>query len=282
MMWDCKTSWQTRVETIDKTRERVHILSDWLVCEELNPCPYQPLSVVMVEEETEYNDTIKSELCSLLIYHLFDIDSMTASASSDVDEIPNDVIRKRLPTVDNMKKGYFGESLTSFLVSEYSGYYIPVKKLHYRISPNQSLPGTDVIGFKVREGAISGICFAESKLRTRYETQIGSSAYKQLITDYDTKQSGFLYFILKILHDKSDPFFNLLMHYMEPLYSTLGNDEFIVSLIIDNSVWSDTILSNIQSDVNDTYPKTIVFAGKINDLENLIDGVYEDIGGINE
>ena len=270
------------MENINRTDERVLFFSDWLVCEKLNPCPYQQLSVIMVEEESEYSDVIKSELCALLVDQLFDRESMTVSTSSDSNETVRDRVRARLPTIDTMKKGYFGESLTAFLISEFSGYHIPVKKLHYRISRNQSMPGTDVVGFKMRGGVINGICFAESKLRTVPDTQIGSSAYNQLIDDYDTKQSGFLNFILKILYDRNDPLFDLLINHMQPLFSTSSNDEFIVSLIFDNSAWSDTILSNIQAEVKDTYPRTTVFAGKITNLANLIDGVYENLGGIDE
>ena len=74
------------------------------------------------------------------------------------------LVAAKQPTLPNIKRGDFGEALSVAVLAEFDAYIVPVPKLRYKITKNQTLPSTDAVAFKVKDGRITEVSFVESKL----------------------------------------------------------------------------------------------------------------------
>ncbi len=112
-------------------------------------------------------------------------------------------------TVDRVRKGDFGEAIATHDVIA-DGYEVPVHKLRVKISGNQTLPGVDVVGFKLNEkrDRIDRAVYVESKFRNADDAQLNPLAVvaHEQLRDFCQLQMAALHgFIVEQLNEhKSD------------------------------------------------------------------------------
>lgn len=184
------------------------------------------------------------------------------------------------PTKMNMRLGDFGEILTCHLLEMFFEYYIPVKKLLYKLSPNQSLPATDTLAFKMDGSRIAEICYVESKLRTGRETMVAVQGYNQLYEDYSKHVPDMIRFLLNICSEYENDFFYQLLEYTCNRQNMKELDKFTLGLILDVDNWSERILKNLSEEIDESYPELTVLLIRITQLSDLVKKVYESIGAM--
>lgn len=79
---------------------------------------------------------------------------------------PNAVVAPRLPTVDRIRKGDFGEFLTHLLYTKIFDHEIPFSRLWAKPAPNATQQGPDTVSVIVKPGESPQPFTAESKVRT--------------------------------------------------------------------------------------------------------------------
>ena len=143
------------------------MLNKWLQCSERNPRPYSLFVVIDVEEIAALSLQISEELLKLLTASKFDPEFLkTVAQRLGWQNVNNSIINKQVPKQVKIKRGQFGEALINAIFQEFYGYKIPVPKLRFRITSDQNLPATDTVALKINDqGAITEVCFVESKLR---------------------------------------------------------------------------------------------------------------------
>ena len=94
------------------------------------------------------------------------------------------IVRQKLTSNRTARRGRFGEVAGVNMLRQFDGYVIPIEKSHFMITGGQSQPSTDAVLFRVSGGAITEVCFVESKLRTRKDGIAGIEGMRQLTDDY--------------------------------------------------------------------------------------------------
>ena len=125
-----------------------------------------------------------------------------------------DILRSRTGTLSSVRRGDFGEAVTVEYLKTVEGYHIPVIKLRYKMSANQTLPGTDCIAFRFSNNKLVKVAFVESKLRTTKDLAVAVQGTKQLQQDADSANPEILTFIAHRLREIGDPFTELIESYI--------------------------------------------------------------------
>jgi len=255
-------------------------LANWLAWKARLPNPYRNFDLIEIEEKNEIDHKIEPFLTKLLQEYRFDPNLFQKLASrlgwSNVEKI---ILNSTLPTVQTARRGYFGEVLTSAMLSEFFGYVIPIKKLRYAISANQSLPGTDVIAIKKQAGAISEVCFVESKLRTTSDTTASVQGYRQLKEDYSQRIPDMILFVLSRLYENEDPLFEDFFKYVSTRKDMSGIERFCLGLTWEHGTWTETVLKNLEEETDDpSFPRLVVHRTRIKNLAEHLKELFKAIG----
>ncbi len=175
----------------------------------------------------------------------------------------------------SVRHGDFGEVLSIGLIRRFIGNEIPVVKLRIQTDPEQTLHGTDIVGFSINTDELGKLRvdyldFVEVKLRTsKYSRpKVATDAHSQLKRDRDAKFSSTLDFLLQRLEQDSPE----LMEAFEDYLASRGEDEqetYRLILIFEDGIWDDIVLDNLES-VQDRLDPLSVDVVKITDLRALI------------
>ncbi len=173
------------------------MLANWLAYKSMSSS-YKKFDLIDVEEKTKLEKNVTSYLKKLLLDARID-PKMLSNAARRLgwEKTLNLLVQPSLPTKPKKRLGDFGEILTNAILVELMGYTIPVQKLRFTIKPEQSLPGTDTIAIKRKNGYISEMCFVESKLRTSndyYSCRAAVEGYDQLKRDYSSRVPDMIQF----------------------------------------------------------------------------------------
>ncbi len=260
------------------------MLNIWLDSNERNPCPYSHFKVIDLREKILLSSGIKSHLRDLYVSARFDLhflESLKGSAASlgwEWNKVRKSIVEKGIPTISNFKRGEFGEVLITAVLEQFHDYKIPVYKLRYKITANQSLPGTDIVALGINnEGTIIEVCFVETKLRTRKDNMAAIDGYKQLKETYESKLPDILTFIAARLQERKDNLYKAYMFYLLDRTDNRGKDNFRLGLCWENSEWSENVLENLQDNGVDL-PKLILHVIPINNLRQITDELFADLG----
>lgn len=188
----------------------------------------------------------------------------------------DDWLKNRVPSTLGLKRGVFGEVLAGAMLTQFHGYAIPVEKLRFRFSANQSPPFTDLVAFKVGVDELEEICFIESKLRTGSDTLAAKQAHDQLYADARVALPQILQFVAWRLDEQRSPLFGILMDYLRDRRSISDKDSFRVCLTWEDETWTESALSNMEGEVQ--LEHLTVHVTRIKDLVKLVDEVYASIG----
>jgi hypothetical protein len=254
------------------------MLSEWLNWRERNPCPYSQFQVTDVEERHQPPQKVRTYLVDLLQAARFEPHFLHDMAQSLGWEGVKRLVEQSVPRVSNAKRGEFGEVLTAEMLSNFHGYKIPIFKLRFKMTANQTLPTTDILALKIdAHGAIIEVCFIESKLRTSAAPMVAVDGCKQLEKDYESRLPDILTFIAARLHERNDPVYEAFKAYMRTRQDTTEQDTFRLSLCWEASAWRESALENLQEASVDL-PRLTVHVIRITHLRQLTDDLFAGIG----
>lgn len=185
-----------------------------------------------------------------------------------------DILRSRTGTLSSVRRGDFGEAVTVEYLKTVEGYHIPVIKLRYKMSANQTLPGTDCIAFRFSNNKLVKVAFVESKLRTTKDLAVAVQGTKQLQQDADSANPEILTFIAHRLREIGDPFTELIESYIFDRAPKL--DEFLLMILHENAIWDERILVNLE-DENLGLEPLHVYVAKITGLRQLADAAFSEL-----
>ena len=147
------------------------------------------------------------------------------------------------------RHGDFGEVLAIGLLQEFAEVHVPIVKLRVQMDSEQSLHGSDVVGFHWEEQGgdrrIVDLEFVEVKCRTTANKQQAATAHAQLVADRDLMFADTIEFIAGRLdelgqYDVLDAFES----YLASREDDAGGHYRIV-LIFDGEVWSGEELNQL-------------------------------------
>ncbi len=178
-----------------------NILVKWLGCSGRKPCSYSEFEVVDVQQISKTTDEIEEYLAGLLREARFDKEFLEGIADYiGWERTKSEVIAPGFASSEAIRRGDLGEALFLSLAEEFHGYIVPVRKLRFKVRGNQTLPGTDVLAFKLDSDSITEVCFVESKLRTAPDNMAAVKGYQQLKNDYESMLPEMLSFVAYVLH----------------------------------------------------------------------------------
>ena len=255
------------------------MLNTWLNSNERIPCPYSQFKVTDVEQVSDLSPDTRSHLISLLSTERFDPELLKTMAQylgrHQTKEL---IVKEQMPTNINTKRGDFGETLFNAILEQFHGYRIPVRKLRFKITANQTLPGTDSLAFRIDDtGLITEVCFVESKLRTSQDNMAAVNGYKQLQNNYESELPAILKFVAARLYDQKDSLFEAFMSYLGDRNDTRVKDKFRLSLCWEHLEWNETVLENLQ-DNGVALPELTLHVIRINNLRQITDELFAELG----
>lgn len=253
------------------------MLADWLESGDRPDGSFERFGVSDVTERQAISDAVKDLICAALRDSAADAAFLREAAKYVGWLGAHAIVQQRLPTVVTARRGRFGETVGVCMLEEFDGYVVPIEKGHSAITGGQSQPGTDAVVIRVADGAVSEVCFVESKLRTVTDNHAGVEATRQLETDYALEYPAMLTFTASRLHERSDSLFTPFMQYMASRMDLRSLDSFRVLLFYDSSTWSEQTLVN----VNDEEPKLAqlhLHVVRIDGLADLVSDIFQRVG----
>ena len=254
------------------------MISDWLTFKQRESKSGLTFDVIDYDEKSAENSKIINEdFKNILIQNTLDYDILKQLAESlGWEKTKQEFILKTIPKKKNMKKGRFGEILSSSILEEFHNYSIPIHKLQYVISTDQSLPGTDLIAIKKNDSEILEMCFVEAKVRTGYDINAISEAFEQLENDIHDGIPTMLRFVMARLAEKKDPILQLMINYH--LSRRIDRDTFRIVGLYDKKHWNEKSLTNLTKITSGFRNKLVVDVIQMNDLKNKVEQFYKSIG----
>lgn len=174
-----------------------------------------------------------------------------------------------------VRRGDFGEAIAAQYLQEVEQYYIPITKLRFKMSANQTLPGTDCIAIKVNEGQLEEVCYVESKLRTTLDLSVAISGATQLKKDAETAIPEILTFIARRVIETKGPHGALIEQYIFSRDNDI--DTFKLMVFHNSECWDERILQNLQ-EANIGLNPLEVYVARIGNIVNLSDTAFTSLG----
>jgi len=188
----------------------------------------------------------------------------------------DDLIRALVPTQDKVRKGVLGEILACEALTTFCGYEIPIRKLRFALTRNQSMPSTDVLGLRVVQGRVEEAAFVEAKLRTVMDLHVAAGAHEQLARDYSKRVPDMLVFVGQRLREEGHELYGAFMEYLASRRSA-PLDAFHVFIVCDTDVWSEDALRRLDEVVPLLAPLTVSEV-RVVQLQRLVEEVFEGAG----
>ena len=232
-----------------------------------------------ISEITKPTDKIKRGLGSIVVSAWIDPDLLTDVCDDIGWTKTRDFLLEFTPSNKTAKRGEFGEALTYELLEKMLGFRVPVRKLRYKITSGQSLPGTDILALKLDGGSISEVCFIECKLRTVLDYQAALEAYIQLLRIRTQKYPDIVKFTASRLKESGDKLYGSFRAYMLKHMNSAQIESFRITLIYDRSAWDKKVIEYLRDySENNHLGNTFIDVISIEELKDLVDSVYGSIG----
>lgn len=184
-------------------------------------------------------------------------------------------LQARARTQMQVRRGDFGEAVAVQYLQEVEQYHIPVPKLRFKMTANQTLPGTDCIAFKLDNARLVEVCYVESKLRTSLDLSVAVAGANQLRQDADAATPEVLTFVAHRLREVNEPFAGLVEQYVFSREPEL--DAFKLLVFHENAVWDERILQNL-ADAEIELEPLEVYVARIANLAALSDAAFRALG----
>jgi hypothetical protein len=244
-----------------------------------DPCPYSQFAVVDVNQLRELTAQAREEIRDVLVTARF-APSFLANLAEELgwEMVKERIVDEGIVKRGTVSRGDFGEAMFDRFLEEHHGYIIPVKKLRFKVTAGQSLPGTDILAFRLNaRSEITEVCYVESKLRTIRDYTVAVKGYEQLREDFESRLPEILTFIAARLDDRSDPLLPAFRDYLRNRLDTTDMDYFRLGLCWDFALWNERALDNLE-DNGVELPTLVVHVLRIEALSTLCDEILTDIG----
>lgn len=254
------------------------MISDWLKATERKPSPSSRFRVFDIMEQKAKTEDVKKILGSTFLKHTVNI-SLIQKAAKNLgwEKAYKYFGQPAQPTTFNMKKGRFGEIILAIILEELFDYVIPIHKLKYAFTSDQSLPTTDLLAIKKNGDDILEMCFIESKVRTTKDTSALSLAYNQLMEDQTNDLPDILRFIMNHLDKQGNPLVDSFLVYCSDINSST-KDTFRIGAVFDKNMWNEKSLHNLHGEITDPPKRITVDIVLIDNLEDFIKDFYQSLG----
>lgn len=176
------------------------------------------------------------------------------------------------------RHGDFGEVIAIGLLEEFSSVHVPVVKLRVQMDPEQSLHGSDVVGFHLALSttgklAVEDLEFVEAKCRTTRDKQQAAKAHQQLVADRDAQFADTLEFLhLRLEELGNEDLLDAFEAYLAARDTDPGGRYRLV-LIFDEDEWKDDELAELPDPPDLCTPLTVEIV-LVNQLATLIDATW--------
>lgn len=203
------------------------------------------------------------------------MDEISRIVNWDKDKVYQSFVTEFQPSTDSLRKGKLGEILHGEILIEFYDIDFPIKKYQYQLTPNTSLHGTDLIGFRLVDGKVESIFYVETKLRTNRDRQALPEAFQGIIKARDETIPSYLKFILKQLY-KTDT--NLFTKFLEYGMEISPTDHFRIGAIFEDSAWDKIYFDDLTAVYDRSISNLTVDVIKIKSLNELVKASYKELG----
>jgi hypothetical protein len=233
------------------------------------------LVVDLFEVETPPSEAVINHLGSLLASAKIDLNVL-----SDLREaLGHERGSARVSPSKNeaLMKGDFGEVLMSAHLEVFDEYALPVQKLRFQVTPEQSQTGTDLICLRVAGDDISELHFVEGKVRIPLDRDVALGAHKQLV---DARAEGFatvIAFIADRLYADRPDLYQQFSRYLRSREAE-DLDTYGVCLVHEHETWNEAVLSKLDDLGDDCLEPLTVRVLLVKRLEDVIAATYSAAG----
>ena len=179
-----------------------------------------------------------------------------------------------IPVRENAQRGDFGEAVTVEILETLEGFHVPINKLAYKITADQSLPGPDCLAFKLSQGELEEVAYVEAKLRTTRDALVAVNGVRQLEQVSKAREPELLTFVLRRLRDKGDVLANIVETYV--FGRNDSKDRYLLSVLYENDHWGEGILERLEDEGIGLEP-LVVYVTRIAQLRSLVDETYAEL-----
>jgi len=255
------------------------MFNSWLQTQQRDPSPSTKFQVNDFIEHGDKNDeSVKSDLKQIFIQSSVNLDLLKSLTKKyGWDKSYELFVASGQPSNRNMAKGRFGEILLVGVLKEFFDYIIPIHKLQYTITKNQTLPSTDILAIKATS-EISEMCFVESKLRIVDDINAPVIAYQQLMEDQTYEIPDIIKFAMNRLADKNDPLVDaFILYLLEPIDVTIKKDVFRIGVIYEKEKWNEKSFEKLDKEITGS-KRIYVDLLKIEGLQSFVENIYQYLG----
>jgi hypothetical protein len=175
-------------------------------------------------------------------------------------------------------RGDFGEVFAAACVEILEGWRVPVRKLRFKIDPEQTQPGTDIVAIRMNGDEVDALEFIESKLRTGAGLHVAVEAHEQLRADLEKGFGDILEFTAERLAESQPATYEALLRYLERRdLDEESPDQFGIVLVWDRRMWDERVLDNLE-DADPLVQPLHVRAAQFEELAYLVASVYARVG----
>jgi hypothetical protein len=247
----------------------------WLTPEIRNPNPYKTFTVIDYEGNPP-TEEVKQYLCELLRHNRIDEKFLEAAKKRLSWEKLKLLEQANIPTQLSVKRGDFGEAVASAMLAKLHGYRIPVSKMHFSITGNQTLPSSDVLAIREIDNSIAEVCFVESKLRTTVSKQTAVQGCQQLENDQSMALPHMVLFAATRLFEVNDPLASKLLDYLNSREEK-DIDTSSLNLFFEDSIWTEEVMENLEA-IKTKLPRLTVRVTRVAGLSAMTDELFARLG----
>ena len=195
--------------------------SHWLTINEDRD--YGNFRTIRLEEIEGSRESVKVHLITTIKDHFSKPQRVQSYIDSEKFERLAIYISNRIPVNDTIRKGDFGEIIGTEHLDQKYKYNFPVFKLRSKSNPNSSMPGEDILAFRIKDKKIERLCVGEAKTYSRYAGIVVEEAHERLKKAYKPHPTS-----LAFISDKlsEDPDTMALAEEIEDLIGRLGKENF--------------------------------------------------------
>ena len=257
---------------------KLHI-SSWLGIEKIDKTTINALDINYIKEITTSTTSVNELISNIMKSAWEDLTYLSKVCEYIGWNRTGSYFAGIAPGDMRARRGEFGEAIMYAILEDLFYFKIPIRKLRYKMSAGQSLPGTDIIAVKQKSGRIVEVSFIECKTRTYNDESAAIHAYEQLINCQLQEFPDIVRFTAERLNEKGDPLADSFFSYMIDRSASTELESFRIGLIFDSAAWGENVLRNFANGIDHSKLKRASMdVVKISNLKNRIDDVFGNLG----
>lgn len=248
------------------------VMHAWLERAERNPSPYK-FAVSDLSERLRPNSELVADLGEIMI--------RTKAVPEVLERMAealgwDDAMVRLQRGRTGIRRGDFGEAIGCEALEVFDRLRVPIRKLRYQTDPEQTLHGTDIVGFRMNDDdSIADLHFVECKLRTYRDLGVGVEAHDQLKEDRSAGYADTLMFLADRLSETEPGLLDAFEHYLSER-NRAERGSYGVILVYDSAPWDEDVLvriEEIQESLSPLHLRVLLAA----ELPDLVEKVYDSI-----